>query len=550
MDFIAELRRRNVGKVALLYVVASWLLLQVADVLFDALELPPWGVRLVLGILLLGFPLTLIFSWVYEITPEGVKREREGAPAGAGGVDTGRKLNLLIVVLLLASTGLLVANRFLPASAPVPAAIEAATPAPAQAALAARAAATKPSIAVLPLHMPVEEAGGRAVADGLAQSIEEMLGRLADIQVSSRESIRIAVARERDPRAAGLMLEADFVMHGEISVDPAGSATLELSLLRVADGATVWSSAFQQPRDQLFRVMGPTFDGVQGVMLPAAPIARDALTQTSESAQELYWLARQRLQQGNPGDAREAIDLLQRAVAIDPKFGPAYCALAQAWRNHAQAEGVDLQSSIGRAQAVVAQALAMDPELVCAHLTSALILSLQWRAPLAEASLRRALEIDPDNVTALSLLGNAAAYEGRPREALALHERAQALDPLNPMSKFLRPQVLLHLGRTEEAIALAREGIAGGGARHRRLDRVRVAGHQVRPDPLPPATCVRRRAVARWRSDRSVRDHLDHQRPGLLHRQPLALSRAPSRRPSRQLQVGWMAAGTDSRRRG
>ena len=118
MSFIAELNRRNVVRTGLLYLVASWLLLQVADVLFGALELPAWSVRLVLGILILGFPLTLIFSWVYELTPEGLKREHEVERNASITAATARKLNVLIVVLLLAATGLLVANRFLPGTAP------------------------------------------------------------------------------------------------------------------------------------------------------------------------------------------------------------------------------------------------------------------------------------------------------------------------------------------------------------------------------------------------------------------------------------------------
>ena len=103
MSFYEELKRRNVVKAAVLYVVASWLILQIADVLFDAMELPSTWVRLVLAILILGFPLALIFSWVFEITPEGLQREKDVDRSQSITSDTGRKVNVLIIVMLTLS---------------------------------------------------------------------------------------------------------------------------------------------------------------------------------------------------------------------------------------------------------------------------------------------------------------------------------------------------------------------------------------------------------------------------------------------------------------
>ncbi len=100
MSFYEELKRRNVVKAAVLYVVASWLILQIADVLVDAMDLPSTWVRLVLAILILGFPLTLIFSWVFEITPEGLQREKDVDRSQSITSDTGRKVNILIIVML------------------------------------------------------------------------------------------------------------------------------------------------------------------------------------------------------------------------------------------------------------------------------------------------------------------------------------------------------------------------------------------------------------------------------------------------------------------
>ena len=113
MSFYEELKRRNVVKAAVLYVVASWLILQIADVLFDAMELPSTWVRLVLAILILGFPLALIFSWVFEITPEGLQREKDVDRSQSITADTGRKVNVLIIVMLALAIAVVVMDQLM-----------------------------------------------------------------------------------------------------------------------------------------------------------------------------------------------------------------------------------------------------------------------------------------------------------------------------------------------------------------------------------------------------------------------------------------------------
>jgi len=114
MSFFEELKRRNVVRMAALYVIASWLILQIADVLFDALELPSVWVRLVLAVLILGLPLALIFSWVFEMTPEGIKREKDVDRSQSVTHATGRKINVLIIVLLVMAMVTVALDRLVP----------------------------------------------------------------------------------------------------------------------------------------------------------------------------------------------------------------------------------------------------------------------------------------------------------------------------------------------------------------------------------------------------------------------------------------------------
>ena len=118
MSILEELKRRNVTRVAALYLVVSWLVLQVADILFNAFDLPSWSMRLLVAILILGFPMVLIFSWIFELTPDGVKREAD-IPRIAETHPTGRRTNILIIVLLALSIGIAILDRVIPETSPV-----------------------------------------------------------------------------------------------------------------------------------------------------------------------------------------------------------------------------------------------------------------------------------------------------------------------------------------------------------------------------------------------------------------------------------------------
>jgi len=113
MALFAELKRRNVFRVALLYIVAAWLLLQVADILFTQLGIPDWAFRFVFALLLICFPLVLVFSWIFELTPQGIKREQDIEAEASITVQTGRKINRATVVLLIIAILVVVADRFI-----------------------------------------------------------------------------------------------------------------------------------------------------------------------------------------------------------------------------------------------------------------------------------------------------------------------------------------------------------------------------------------------------------------------------------------------------
>jgi TolB-like protein len=279
MAFFEELKRRNVVKVAVLYVVAAWLILQVGDVLFDNLGAPEWAFRMVLGLLVLFFFPALLFSWIYELTPEGLQRDENVDRARFPVSQTGHKINLLIVVLLVLAIGAVVLDRFIPrageavatqaSSAPAgqPAARPAAEPpgAPDTArapSVAAPIAAPPPrSIAVLPFVNMSGDVENEYFADGLSEEILNFLAGVPDLQVTARTSSFQFKGRNEDVREIGEALNVANVLEG--SVRRAGDqARITAQLIRASDGYHLWSETYDRRLDDVFEVQTGIADSV------------------------------------------------------------------------------------------------------------------------------------------------------------------------------------------------------------------------------------------------------------------------------------------------
>ena len=240
MSFYEELKRRNVVKAAVLYVVASWLILQIADVLFDAMELPSTWVRLVLAILILGFPLALIFSWVFEITPEELQREKDVDRSQSITSDTGRKVNVLIIVMLALAIAVVVMDQLMGQVSPfvligvvvllliaaivLARLVPSATPArvSAEPAAAAEAAGREPAgdtpkaIAVLPFVNMSSDAEQEYFSDGLAEELLNLLSRIPQLRVAARTSSFSYKDKNVKVAQIGAELNVGHVLEGSV----------------------------------------------------------------------------------------------------------------------------------------------------------------------------------------------------------------------------------------------------------------------------------------------------------------------------------------------
>ena len=442
MSFIAELNRRNVVRTGLLYLVASWLLLQVADVLFGALELPPWSVRLVLGILILGFPLTLIFSWVYELTPEGLKREHEVDRNASITAATARKLNVLIVVLLVAATGLLVANRFLPSRAPGQAV---ATTAPAPAAVAgassgtAAPAAGEPSIAVLPFVNMSGDPENEYFSDGLSEELLNVLARMPGLRVIARTSSFAFKGEKTDIATVAAKLAVAHVLEGSVR-KAGGRVRITAQLIRAADSSHLWSDTYDRDVADVFAVQDEIAREVAGELklrlLPAAVAGAELGGTRNVEAHDLYLRAAAIIPTvGMRQSLDQRLAYADRALALDPDFAKAHVARAEVLRILTTNGWMPPAQGYAQARAALARALELAPDLAEAYTERSRIhlVTLDWAASAADSE--RAMALNPGNVIVQIDHANHRFAMGHRDEAIAAARVAVSLDPVGIRSR-------------------------------------------------------------------------------------------------------------------
>src|SRR5712664_4152213 len=233
-NFFAELRRRNVYKVAIAYAVVAWLLMQVASQVFPFFEIPNWAVRLVVLLLTIGFPIALILSWAYEITPEGIKRAEDVDLSQSITRRTGRKLDFLIIAVLLLVIAVFAYQRFGPGQK-------------------VAAAPPEKSIAVLPFENRSEDKANAYFADGIQDEILTRLAKIADLKVISRTSTQHYKSAPENLSEIGQQLRVANIVEG--SVQKSGdSVRVNVQLIKAANDSHLWADTFDRTLTDIFSV--------------------------------------------------------------------------------------------------------------------------------------------------------------------------------------------------------------------------------------------------------------------------------------------------------
>ena len=450
MSFIKELKRRNVIRVAIAYGIAAWLLIEITATTFPILKLPDWSVTLVTVLVLIGFPLALIFAWAFELTPEGLKKEKDVDRSESITHITGRKLDFAIISALVLALVYFAYDEFV---------IE-----PAQESDSAPeiiATEVQQSIAVLPFVNMSSDPEQEYFSDGLSEDILNLLAKIPELRVIARTSSFAFKDKNEDVRVIGQMLGVRTLLEG--SVRKSGDRVrITAQLIDVSDGAHIWSETYDRTLNDIFAVQ----DDVAAAIIDALQIhvgvnpTRGRPTENTE-AYALFLKARSQLY---VFESRDAGEILLEAIELDPGFAEAYELLAysywlQAGTGIPAAEG---QKLMGEA---AGKALAIDSDLLFAQalFASANIENYSYLREI-EAFERTVREAQTNSLARDALITD-LTEAGYLREAVGLAEQWVDLDRLSPLANFRLFETLYSVGRTGEAAAaldLAHQLGAGG----------------------------------------------------------------------------------------
>ncbi|HSM31829.1 MAG TPA: hypothetical protein VK854_14115 [Woeseiaceae bacterium] len=427
-NLIEELKRRNVIRVGLAYLVAAWVVLQIADLVLENIGAPGWVMQTLMLVLALGFPLVLLFSWAFELTPEGLKREKDVARGESITRHTAHKLDRMTVGLLFVVVLLVVVERMVPGEV---------APEPGPEPEAAAATVTEKSIAVLAFEDLSPEGDQEYFAEGISEELLNVLAQIPDLKVAGRTSSFAFKDQKRDLREIGEILEVAHILEGSVRTS-GDRIRVTAQLVKADDGFHLFSRNYDRKLTDIFEVQDDIAreiaTALRSAILGERPVEKSVPTPVQ--AYEKYLQARQWIHSRDRHLMEEASVLLDEALAIDPNYAPALAQKALAIMLLSNSDGaygdIPLDVALRESRPLIDKALELDPNLAEAHAILGLWYSNGSRTSSEQAitSLRKSLAINPTNANANNWLAGELAGAESFNESLRLYEAVVDRDPL------------------------------------------------------------------------------------------------------------------------
>jgi TolB-like protein len=443
-NFFAELRRRNVYKVAVAYAVVGWLLVQVATQVFPFLEIPNWAIRLVILLTALGFPVALIIAWAFELTPEGIKRTES---ADAAGQHSRGGLWIAVVVTAAAlSLGLFFLGRYTAGH------VTGENRQPA-------AVVSDKSIAVLPLLNESGDPHDEYFSDGLSEELIAALAQISGLKVIGRSSSFRFRDRNEEPKTIGEKLGVSTLLEGTVRRQ-GDRVRIVAELVNAADGIELWTRTFDRELRDIFKVQQEIARAVADslkVTLLGSDEKSSQMATNSVEAHNAYLQGHFHSERRNVEDLRKAITYFDRAIELDPNYALAYAERAEVWTIIGDVTG-ERSTAYPKARRDAEKAVAIAPALAEAHAALGWVRAFtEWKFDEGVSELQRAKELSPANPTANDLLARVIVYRGRMEEAERQARQAVELDPLSAAAQFTLGRVLFYAGKLDEAVEAGRK---------------------------------------------------------------------------------------------
>jgi TolB-like protein/Flp pilus assembly protein TadD len=442
-NFFAELRRRNVYKVAIAYGVVAWLLMQIASQIFPFFEIPNWAVRLVVLLLVIGFPVALILAWAFELTPEGIKRAefadelpKKSAPS--------RAWIYVVIIAGAVSVALFFVGRYTaPNKQGGPAEV-----------------VTK-SIAVLPFENLSHDPDNAYFADGIQEEILTRLSKIADLKVISRTSTQHFKSAPNNLIEIAKQLGVANILEGSVQ-HSADQVRVNVQLIKAANDSHLWADTFDRRVTDVFAVESEiakaVADTLQAKLSGAEQSAIASQPTKNSEAHDLYLRGRYFFGKRGADNLKRAIDYFNQAIAKDPNYALAYAGLADSYALLPEYSTEPPSDEFDKAGLAADRAIALDNKLAEAHVSRGLVFATDYRLKEAKQEYQRAIELNPNDANAHYFLAFVVfAALGDSDHAIAEMNRALELDPFSVVMNINLGLCYCLARRYPEAIAQLRK---------------------------------------------------------------------------------------------
>jgi TolB-like protein len=439
-NFFAELKRRNVYKVAVAYIVAGWALSQGIAQVFPVFDVPNWAIRAILLLIILGLPVALVLAWMFELTPQGIKRTETADAMSLGEKRTKRTWIYVVIIGAAVSIGLFFLGRYTAGN---------------KVGVGSSNEISNKSIAVLPFENLSDDKSTAYFSDGITEEILNALAQIPGLKVAARRSAFQFKGSDLDLGKIGQVLGVAHILEG--SLQKAGDQVrINVQLVDVQNGLQAWSEKYDRKLDNVFAVEDEIAKAIATklrVQLTGGggqPLVVDSTN--NPQAHELYLRGLTLLAARGPG-LIEARDSFQKAVDLDAGY-------AQAWGALAITEfllpsyGLDtFDASLPKAESAAQRALSLDSNTASAYIAVGLANTFRCRWPEADQAFRRALVLAPGDAEAVNQYAQFLSTIGQLEPSLREIERAQQLDPLSPIIGVIHAGALAALKRDDAAEA-------------------------------------------------------------------------------------------------
>jgi TolB-like protein/Tfp pilus assembly protein PilF len=439
-NFFAELKRRNVYKVAVAYAVVAWLLIQAASIFFPAFDAPPWVMKIFIIVIIFGFPVALIFSWAFEMTPEGIKLESEIEPNKSIARRTGRKIVAVTIALAVVAVGLfvyqLVRSKSVTSGSPATAVI------------------ANKSIAVLPFDNLSRDPDNAYFCEGVQDEILTRLAKIADLKVISRTSTQhFKSAPDNLPQIAK-QLGVAHILEGSVQRTN-DQVRVNVQLVNALTDAHLWADTFDRKLTDIFAVESEiartVAETLQAKLTGSAEHVLASKPTENPEAHELYLKGRHFWNRRTEADIKKALEFFQQAIEKDPSYALAYAGVADSYSVLPNYTNSAPKQYIDKAIPAARRAIELDNSLAEAHAALANAIGADLQLAASEAEFKRAFALNPNYASAHQWYGEVLQSLGRFDGAIAELRRAHDVDPLSLIINTILAGALYSGRRTGEA---------------------------------------------------------------------------------------------------